>query len=756
MRNLADNHPSAGILPRPRRRALRAFAVTSGLAASLALAPAASAAVPTTTSVEGALTSAGGGAAADGSYDVIFSIYDGKTATSAAWSEGPVKVAVKGGRFSHRLGSSKALSASALSKLKAPWLGVKIGADPELPRQPVDAVSYALVADTLACTGCISASQVANGGISAAKVGFNYAGSSTKGGPASDLACTGCVSSKEMKFDGDIDLGGNSLKAKNGTFTGDVAAGTVTATSFAGDGSKLTGIKIPTGECKTAGEVVKGINADGSLKCVKAMDPASLPKDGIDEISNGLIHNQFVDTITADKKGIPIPDNQGSEGVSNLTFPDIGQAQAFELSVHVENTDLSTVAVTVLPPNDKKVGYTLCDPCGSKDSKILKKTWSPKAKPKSGDLGYWIGKNPKGLWNLKVKDTSFCIVQAPGNAKYCDTTKKQDGWIADWSIKLQTLSNQKVGVKGNLVLASSTAPCDKFAIGAVKYSAALGRVQVCDGNQWWPQLVGKTKATAGLTCKDINNRAPSSKSGTYWIDPDGAGTGAPYQVYCDQETGGGGWTMIVKVKGNDPTMNRLNKAQWYDGKLIGDCTGLKDENAMCSSYNDVPFSDIMIRSIFDADRNLAWRHREKFKNTRDTVRQFKRYFTRNRLFGAISNLDYNGNPEYHQDCPATRYGFHGADWTYTYNGYLGVKNGWRSGHAGGVFSASIYNHNHWNKQPSYDYMSLLTMRCLSDFAVGSGYTSMGSTDDKYAINSHWWGNGNSYSNSWKTHAVFVR
>ena len=74
----------------------------------------------------------------------------------------------------------------------------------------------------------------------------------------------------------DVDLAGNSLKAKNGTFSGDVVAATVTATSFAGDGSKLTGIKTPSGECKVAGEVVKGINADGSLKCIAALDPSAL------------------------------------------------------------------------------------------------------------------------------------------------------------------------------------------------------------------------------------------------------------------------------------------------------------------------------------------------------------------------------------------------------------------------------------------------------------------------------------------------
>lgn len=423
------------------------------------------AASPTTSLVEGLLTSAGGGPAADGLYDVTFSIWAGQTGGSAVWSEGPVKVAVKGGRFHHALGSGKAIDIKKVGALKAQWLGVKVGTDPMLPRQKLHATLFALhatSASSLTCSGCLTATQLAGGSVAASKVGFTYAGSDTKGGPAKDLKCSGCVSVSEMKFDGNANFGAFGIKAKNGTFTGGVTAATVVANSFQGDGSKLTGIKIPSGECAKKGEVVKGINADGTLKCVAALDPAALPHDGLNEISNNLLSNQFIYSVAAAKKKVLIPDNQGTEAASNILFPNIGVAQTLEIKIAVENTDISTLSLVLLPPDDKKTGWVLCDPCGKKDTKKYAKTFTPKAPPQaqkgSGKkIDAFIGSNLQGLWTLKAKDTSFCIVQMPGNAKYCDTKNKKDGWITDWSIKMQYVSNKKVAVNGDQEMSGTLA-----------------------------------------------------------------------------------------------------------------------------------------------------------------------------------------------------------------------------------------------------------------------------------------------------------
>jgi hypothetical protein len=147
------------------------------LAATLLAAPAVTSAA--TLPVQGILRAAGGGPVADGTYVVVASLYDAPDAPKHVWQELQKKVAVGGGFFAFNLGTATPVDDKLLLAGKPLWLGVQVGGDDELPRvalQGAPKAWHATVAAGLDCSGCIQG----------AHVGFAYAGSQSKGGPADE------------------------------------------------------------------------------------------------------------------------------------------------------------------------------------------------------------------------------------------------------------------------------------------------------------------------------------------------------------------------------------------------------------------------------------------------------------------------------------------------------------------------------------------------------------------------------------------
>jgi hypothetical protein len=101
----------------------------------------AQAAVPQLMNYQGRLTDASGGIVPDGSYGVMFKIYDDSAAGSAFWSES-LTVNVTNGLFSVVLGSLNPISDTLFNNPNR-WLGIAVDSNPELaPRTRLTSMAY--------------------------------------------------------------------------------------------------------------------------------------------------------------------------------------------------------------------------------------------------------------------------------------------------------------------------------------------------------------------------------------------------------------------------------------------------------------------------------------------------------------------------------------------------------------------------------------------------------------------------------------
>ena len=152
--------------------------------------------------MQGRLSSAAGQAVPDGNYPLGVAIYDVEKDGKPLFQELFLGVPVAQGVFAAALGAGNIKLDTALFAANKPlWVGISVGVDPELTRQPLRRVpfaaqaSVAALAQDLQCSGCvgsddiakaaITGEKIASGAVGANHVSFNWAAADSPGGSAS-------------------------------------------------------------------------------------------------------------------------------------------------------------------------------------------------------------------------------------------------------------------------------------------------------------------------------------------------------------------------------------------------------------------------------------------------------------------------------------------------------------------------------------------------------------------------------------------
>ena len=403
--------------------------------------------IPGTIAIQGVLQTAAGGPAADGNYPVKFALYAQASGGEAVWTELSGLVASKGA-FQQALGKDVPLPAALQSG--AAWLGVQVGSDPELPRVALHSTPYALqaaAAQSVQCSGCIGVQHLAT------SVLAPYAKLSDLQGWAksADLAKV-ALTGKYADLSGVPDLSGLA-KSKDFAAVATTASysdlkGTPDLSSYA-VASKLAAVAssgkysdlqekpvlATIGKACGTGLVLRGFGADGSLDCVPKFNPADLPADGLDEVSNGVLTNQFAET-RAGSKDKPIADNFPAGSADAILFPDVGTAKKLTIAINLTNSDVSKVAIELYGPGGSqpyKV-YT-----GEKTGTSLAFKLGVDGSPLSEAINKaYLGGNPKGSWSVLVRDFEA-------------NTGTTDG-VYNWSISAEYIANGKVTVQGDMLV----------------------------------------------------------------------------------------------------------------------------------------------------------------------------------------------------------------------------------------------------------------------------------------------------------------
>ncbi|MEC9073264.1 MAG: fibrinogen-like YCDxxxxGGGW domain-containing protein, partial [Myxococcota bacterium] len=221
-----------------------------------------------------------------------------------------------------------------------------------------------------------------------------------------------------------------------------------------------------------------------------------MPPTGLDEVSGGLLSNEE-HYVWAAAESMEILDQFPPGSTSSIDVPSEGPLLDLKVAVHLTNSDLSTVKVTLVDPNGGV--FVLWD--GDDAGETLETTWPTPQPLLAGDLlATWVGQDAVGTWTLEVVDTGFL-------------NNGIDGQVLGWQLQAAVRSESRVqatsdlavagdlfvggqanvegdlvvsgaiGGPGGIVIGEGAGACDAAQNGALSYDPDLKRLFLCVGDE---------------------------------------------------------------------------------------------------------------------------------------------------------------------------------------------------------------------------------------------------------------------------------
>ena len=408
-------------------------------------------AVPSTIHYQGMLTTAAGDpihcpdpndlqkGCPSGVINMVFRIYDNPVGGDPVWTETHSSVPVVNGVVNLDLGTKSPVSPNLVSGDL--YLGIELNNTGEMsPRQKIVASAFAVRAAEADSVAGINAADIVTAG--------NVAGY--------------CVTEENL-----------ADALANANYLNEDALGVYLTENGYKPGGGLAGLQCLNGQV--------AVYNDGDWECGNS----GLAPDGIAQVSNGLMSNQFVDAFTSDNVPVSIKDFYPPGVQDVIEVPDIGVGQSMKVCINVSNSFTPNVQITLKDPTGAQ--YSLYD--GQELIGGLSACYPDDAEAKpignAPPFTDWFNKNPQGFWSLQVIDQGFNDVEF-------------DGAIESWSVQMQTLSNKKIQATNDLIVQGNA-----FINGAIKTENDNNEVLV-DGDL---KVTGKITGPVFGTMGDLDNVA---------------------------------------------------------------------------------------------------------------------------------------------------------------------------------------------------------------------------------------------------------